>query len=166
MLNTENFRNNVRSRFQEIICDENKSVNLEKALYNYTIKEAGFRKIVKKWENAPFVQLYVDRLRSLYMNLKHEEILHAIQNDELKVQTYAFMTHQEMKPSIWKELLDKKALLENSKFETDLVANTDMFTCGKCKSKKCSYYTMQTRSADEPDTIFISCLDCGKNWKR
>lgn len=166
MLNTENFRNNVRSRFQEIICDEVKSINLEKALYNYTIKEAGFRKIVKKWENAPFVQLYVDRLRSLYMNLKHEEILHAIQNDELKVQTYAFMTHQEMKPSIWKELLEKKALMENSKFETDLVANTDMFTCGKCKSKKCSYYTMQTRSADEPETIFISCLDCGKNWKR
>lgn len=166
MLNAENFRNNVRSRFQEIICDEVKSINLEKALYNYTIKEAGFRKIVKKWENAPFVQLYVDRLRSLYMNLKHEEILHAIQNDELKVQTYAFMTHQEMKPSIWKELLEKKALMENSKFETDLVANTDMFTCGKCKSKKCSYYTMQTRSADEPETIFISCLDCGKNWKR
>ena len=121
---------------------------------------------MKKWENSPFVQLYVDRLRSLYMNLKHEDILHAIQNDELKVQTYAFMTHQEMKPSIWKELLEKKALMENSKFETDLVANTDMFTCGKCKSKKCSYYTMQTRSADEPETIFISCLDCGKNWKR
>ena len=69
MLNAENFRNNVRSRFQEIICDENKSINLEKALYNYTIKEAGFRKIVKKWENSPFVQLYVDRLRSLYICL-------------------------------------------------------------------------------------------------
>lgn len=166
MLSGDNFRNNVRERFNNIICDETKSINLEKALFNYTIKEAGFRKIVKKWENAPFVQLYVDRLRSLYINLKHEEILKSIQNDELKVQTYAFMTHQEMIPSHWKELLDKKALMENSKFETDLVANTDMFTCGKCKSKKCSYYTMQTRSADEPETIFISCLDCGKNWKR
>lgn len=166
MLSGDNFRNNIRERFNNIICDETKSINLEKALFNYTIKEAGFRKIVKKWENAPFVQLYVDRLRSLYINLKHEEILKSIQNDELKVQTYAFMTHQEMIPSHWKELLDKKALMENSKFETDLVANTDMFTCGKCKSKKCSYYTMQTRSADEPETIFISCLDCGKNWKR
>ena len=166
MLNAENFRANVRSRFQDVIEDENKSVNLEKALYNYTIKEAGFRKIVKKWENPPFVQLYVDRLRSLFTNLNNEDILKSIKNDELKVQAYAFMTHQEMIPSHWKELLEKKALLENSKFETDLVANTDMFTCGKCKSKKCSYYTMQTRSADEPETIFISCLDCGKNWKR
>ena len=166
MLNAENFRANVRNRFQDVIKDENKSVNLEKALYNYTIKEAGFRKIVKKWENPPFVHLYVDRLRSLFTNLNNENILKSIRNDELKVQVYAFMTHQEMIPSHWKELLEKKALLENSKFETDLVANTDMFTCGKCKSKKCSYYTMQTRSADEPETIFISCLDCGKNWKR
>jgi transcription elongation factor S-II len=166
MLNAENFRANVRNRFQDVIKDENKSVNLEKALYNYTIKEAGFRKIVKKWENPPFVHLYVDRLRSLFTNLNNEDILKSIRNDELKVQVYAFMTHQEMIPSHWKELLEKKALLENSKFETDLVANTDMFTCGKCKSKKCSYYTMQTRSADEPETIFISCLDCGKNWKR
>ena len=45
MLNAENFRANVRNRFQDVIKDENKSVNLEKALYNYTIKEAGFRKI-------------------------------------------------------------------------------------------------------------------------
>ena len=117
MLNAENFRANVRNRFQDVIKDENKSVNLEKALYNYTIKEAGFRKIVKKWENPPFVHLYVDRLRSLFTNLNNEDILKSIRNDELKVQVYAFMTHQEMIPSHWKELLEKKALLENSKLK-------------------------------------------------
>ena len=57
MLNAENFRANVRNRFQDVIKDENKSVNLEKALYNYTIKEAGFRKIVKKWENGVKLRL-------------------------------------------------------------------------------------------------------------
>ncbi len=39
------------------------------------------------------------------------------------------------------------------------------FTCGRCKSKKTTYYQLQTRSADEPMTTFVSCLNCDKNWK-
>ena len=44
---------------------------------------------------------------------------------------------------------------------------TDMFTCKKCNGRKCSYYQMQTRTADEPMTIFISCLvdGCGNRWR-
>ena len=38
--------------------------------------------------------------------------------------------------------------------------------CRKCKSKKTSYYQLQTRSADEPMTIFITCLNCGKHWRQ
>jgi DNA-directed RNA polymerase subunit M/transcription elongation factor TFIIS len=40
-----------------------------------------------------------------------------------------------------------------------------LFTCGRCKSQKTTYYEMQTRSADEPMTVFVSCLNCEKNWK-
>ena len=39
------------------------------------------------------------------------------------------------------------------------------FTCRKCKSNDCSYYQMQTRSADEPMTTFITCQNCGNRWK-
>jgi transcription elongation factor S-II len=39
------------------------------------------------------------------------------------------------------------------------------FKCGRCKSIKTTYFQMQTRSADEPMTVFVSCLNCGKNWK-
>ena len=31
-------------------------------------------------------------------------------------------------------------------------ATTDQFQCGKCRQRKCTYYQMQTRSADEPMT--------------
>jgi DNA-directed RNA polymerase subunit M/transcription elongation factor TFIIS len=37
--------------------------------------------------------------------------------------------------------------------------------CGKCKGKKTTYYQMQTRSADEPMTTFVTCHDCGNKWK-
>lgn len=44
-------------------------------------------------------------------------------------------------------------------------ASTDMFKCGKCKERKCTYYQMQTRSADEPLTTFVSCVNCGNRWR-
>ena len=40
-----------------------------------------------------------------------------------------------------------------------------VFKCGRCKSKKTTYYQMQTRSADEPMTTFVTCLECEKRWK-
>jgi len=42
---------------------------------------------------------------------------------------------------------------------------TEMFKCGKCKQRKCTYYQMQTRSADEPMTTFITCTNCGNKWR-
>jgi DNA-directed RNA polymerase subunit M/transcription elongation factor TFIIS len=39
------------------------------------------------------------------------------------------------------------------------------FKCGKCKSKKTDYYQMQTRSADEPMTTYVTCKNCGHRWK-
>ena len=29
----------------------------------------------------------------------------------------------------------------------------------------CSHYQLQTRSADEPMTTFVSCQECGHRWK-
>jgi len=40
-----------------------------------------------------------------------------------------------------------------------------LFTCGKCKGMKTTYFQMQTRSSDEPMTTFVSCLECGNRWK-
>ena len=44
-------------------------------------------------------------------------------------------------------------------------ASTDAFKCGKCKQRKCTYYQLQTRSADEPMTTFVTCVNCDNRWK-
>lgn len=44
-------------------------------------------------------------------------------------------------------------------------ATTDQFQCGKCRQRKTTYYQMQTRSADEPMTTFVTCLNCNNRWK-
>mmetsp|Transcript_69729 Transcript_69729/g.167395 ORF Transcript_69729/g.167395 Transcript_69729/m.167395 type:complete len:391 (-) Transcript_69729:68-1240(-) len=40
-----------------------------------------------------------------------------------------------------------------------------MFTCGRCKGTRTTYFQMQTRSSDEPMTTFVTCLTCSNRWK-
>ena len=163
--NPDEFRTNIRVKLQPIVTDEKLATNLEKGIYNFAIKEANNRKIIKKWENPHFAQLYLDRLRSIYINLKNEALLDHLKNGEISPQSLAFMTHQEMNPDRWRILIDQKMKRDANKFTDNIRASTDMFTCKKCKSKRTTYYELQTRSADEPATIFVTCLDCGKMSK-
>ena len=163
--NPNQFRDNIHLKLMDIIGDKLISINLEKSVFNYTITEATHKKLIKKWENPYFSQLYLDRLRSIYINLKNKDLLQKLQTRQITPQTLAFMTHQEMNTQRWQNLIDTKMKLDANKYTNNLQASTDMFTCRKCKSKRCTYYELQTRSADEAATIFITCLDCGKNWR-
>lgn len=64
---------------------------------------------------------------------------------------------------------ENERLREQAKWEVvrnnTQTASTDQFQCGKCKQRKCTYYQMQTRSADEPMTTFVTCTNCGNKWK-
>lgn len=128
------------------------------------MKEADQRKIVKKWDNAYFVQIYLDRLRSIMSNLKGE-ILESIKDGSIKAHIVAFMTHQELCPEKWSALIEAKSKRDKNKFETNIAAATDTFTCRKCRGNQCTYYQMQTRSADEPMTTFVTCILCNARWK-
>jgi transcription elongation factor S-II len=159
------FRERVREKMGSVLSSPPEvKINLEKGIFNYALQEATKAKVVKKWENSVFVQIYMDRLRTVMTNLP--SMAQQVCSGEVAPQTVAFMTHQEFRPDRWKKLIDEKIKRDAFKFTGDLVeASTDMYTCKKCKSKRCTYYEMQTRSADEPATVFITCLDCGKRWR-
>jgi len=163
--NPTEFRNNVSQKLNLLLDDDVLRINVERGVFNYSLKEASSKKIIKKWENPRFVQIYLDRLRSIYINLKNPTFLNQIKNGEVTPSNVAFMSHQEMNAMRWRPLIEKKTIRDANKYTNDIQASTDMFTCKKCKSKRCTYYELQTRSADEPATIFVTCLDCGKNWK-
>jgi len=169
--NPDEFRKNVRQKFVDIMnscrphdANEKHCANLEIGIYNYSIKECNYKKIVKSWNNLSFCQLYIDHLRSVYFNFKPPLIIQIVEK-VVKPQDVAFMTHQEWDESLWKELIDKKTKRDDSKFNVNVEDFTSMFTCKRCQSKKCTYYELQIRSADEPATIFITCLNCGKRWR-
>ena len=162
--NPESFRSNIKQMLNEILDDEKNSNNMEKGIFNYSLKEADQNRIVKKWDNKHFVQIYIDRLRSIMFNLKGD-ILEHIKDGTIKPHIVAFMTHQELAPEKWSKLIEAKSKRDKNKFETNIAAATDTFTCRKCKGNQCTYYQMQTRSADEPMTTFVSCIACGTRWK-
>ena len=162
--NIEIFRSNIRKKLDEILNNEKNSSNLEKGIFNYSLKEADQRKIVKKWDNKQFIQIYVDRLRSIMINLKGD-VLKQINEGTIKPHIVAFMTHQELSPERWATMIETKTKRDKNKFETNMSAATDVFTCRKCKGNQCTFYQLQTRSADEPMTTFVTCLICTARFK-
>ena len=162
--NIDTFRANVRQKLDAILQNEKNSCNLEKGIFNYSLKEAEYRKVVKKWDNKFFVQIYIDRLRSIITNLKGEVLQH-INDGTIKPHVVAFMTHQELSPDKWNEMIKAKIIRDKNKFETNMAASTDVFNCRKCKGNQCTYYQLQTKSADESMTVYISCCICGNRWK-
>ena len=162
--NSDTFRANIRKKLDEILENEKNSTNLEKGIFNYTLKEAEHRKIVKKWDNKQFVQIYLDHLRSIIANLKGD-ILQQIKDGAMKPHIVAFMTHQELLPERWDDLIAAKIKRDKNKFEVNIAASTDLFTCRKCKGNQCTFYQLQTRSSDEGITTFIQCILCNSRWK-
>jgi dephospho-CoA kinase len=73
--NAEKFREHIRDKLFQIIENRNIVSNLEKGLYNYSLDVATKKKIAKKWENQYFVQIYLDRVKSIFINLTNQTIL-------------------------------------------------------------------------------------------
>ena len=70
-----------------------------------------------------------------------------------------------MFPEHWSQLREKQQATDEFLYFRKPDINTDEYKCGKCKQRKCTYYELQTRSADEPMTTFILCLECGNKWR-
>ncbi len=145
---------------------------LEGGIYAATIAEADRRNVIKHWDNALFTGLYQMTVRTVCTHLhprsplKNERLLERVRAKEITLENLPHLTAQELFPENWKELADRQAIREQKLLEGNKGMATDRYKCGRCGKRECTYYEMQTRSADEPMTIFISCLNCGKRWRQ
>ena len=161
----ETFRSKIIENLNAIIKNEKISINVEKSVFNSSLDQAKTQKVIKKWDNKYFVDIYVLILKKVFFNLKNEDTLNRLRSKKIRSSDFGGMTHIEMCPEIWEDLIEKKKKRDENKFNGNITATTDNFTCYKCKSQKCSYYQLQTRSADEPMTTYVDCLNCGNRWK-
>jgi DNA-directed RNA polymerase subunit M/transcription elongation factor TFIIS len=62
--------------------------------------------------------------------------------------------------------LEKRKIDEEDDFLTQpYEVSEGVLTCGACSSKKIFSYSKQTRSSDEPMTVFAQCSQCGNKWR-
>ncbi|XP_077694055.1 transcription elongation factor A protein 3 isoform X2 [Eretmochelys imbricata] len=113
---------------------------------------------------------YRNRVRSRISNLKdpkNPNLRRNVLNGAISPSLIARMTAEEMASDELKELrnaMTLEAIREHQMAKTG-GTTTDLFQCGKCKKKNCTYNQVQTRSADEPMTTFVLCNECGNRWK-
>ena len=147
-------------------------LELEHAIYNGTIREAERLHVDKTWSYPPFVNLYRIHSRHIASNfhpesyVKNTELFARFRAGEVSLKDIGKMDTYELFHSRWKESFDQQQVREKRQLEGNKSMATDQFLCGRCHKRECTYYEMQTRSADEPMTIFITCLNCGKHWRQ
>jgi transcription elongation factor S-II len=73
----------------------------------------------------------------------------------------AFMTPHQLHPARWSKEMDKRRIAEDASNNQRV---TDIYKCSRCGDRKSTTAQMQTRSADEPMTIFVTCLTCYKTF--
>ena len=170
------YNDEIRNKYVSFIDKELDNLcisrKVERSIYNYTIELSNQKKIKKQWKNPYFKNLYLSKIRSIYSNLKTDSYIQnnnfkqRVLNNEIEPEQIALLSTYDIYPEIWKELFDEKAKRDKIKFEFKPEAMTDAFKCKRCSSRSCSYYEVQTRSADEPMTQFVNCLECNNRWKQ
>lgn len=165
----ETFRRIVRTSVPAL--NEDQVSDLEIGVYNWALRRAEKNDQLKLWENPLFASIYVNKGRSVVVNIDpassvaNPELLRKVTDGEIAPHSIAFMHPWEIHPTRWHEALETRTKRERSFQDMRQAAKTDLFRCGKCKKRECSYYEMQVRSADESSTIFVSCLNCGNRWR-
>ena len=166
-------REKVISNFTELFESEDMSKEFELYILQALVEKAKKDSVDVDWSNRTFWNMYRSRAISLYENLmgrnsyvqNDENLLAKIKNGELRLKDVAEMSYMDMCPSRWKDTIEKIIEQEKKLYSNQQNAGIIMW-CSSCKKKtKCDYYQLQTRSADEPMTTFVTCLECDRRWK-
>jgi len=134
------------------------------------IEEEMWSQLVKRDDD----KAYMAQLRSIMYNLKDSKnpnFNYKILAGYFKPANLPTMTAEDMASEVKQKERAKQRQESMEEIQTDWALKhgdikvSGMFTCGKCKRTETTYFQMQTRSADEPMTTFVTCLYCNNRWK-
>ena len=158
-----NFRDENKKNLEKILSKK-KAVLLEKSIFDYSIVY-----VTNKLLNKDIsINVYNDKYFELYNLLDkdsksfNKDIYKNLKKNNNYIISIPFLEPHELYPENWNKIIEKIQLKEYKKNNIDA---TDLYKCSKCGEKKCKLTQLQTRSADEPMTVFVVCLICGNTFK-
>jgi len=154
----------VKTRYSELGIHV--SSELESAILSRCIRECTIQGIEVAWTNPVFWNHYRGRCIQFYENMKlTTDWIKKLNSRDIEVSDFAELSAVDLCPKRWKARID--AQIEKHKHLYSNAGTASIFFyCSGCKKKsKCDYYQLQTRSADEPMTTFVTCLECDRRWK-
>lgn len=156
--------------FFEGLLSRDEVIHLEAIVYKNCIQGVKKMNIVPDWKNSQFVNYYIRKIRHISINLnpnsyiENKNLYERFRAKETSLDEIVQHTETELFPERNRELAEKMFRREQRVLEGNRAAASDQFLCLRCHKRQCTYYELQTRSADEPMTIFIQCVNCGKRW--
>jgi transcription elongation factor S-II len=158
-------RSYVVSKLTEFVGEEKLAKNIEIAIFNWAVRKLNRE---SSWENRSFRDLYKARFLELKRALLEYDLRLRIVEKKVQLKELVNMTPDQLMPDgpYAKALMKARTkALELESIRAKEEEYEGIFMCKKCKSKKTTYYQLQTRSADEPMTTYVECKNCNKHWK-
>ena len=147
----------VEHPLRSLVSERFGSGDVETAILHRCVADARKWLVDVDWDNRAFLEMYRSRATSLYQVRK---LMATLTPEE-----FANTSELDRHPERWSTLLKEAAEKDRARHNRKTTANILMY-CSGCKKKTpCDYYQVQTRSADEPMTTFVTCLECDKRWK-
>lgn len=161
----------VRYLVEVVGLDEANAREVEVGVFNWTLACARSRHVARNWRNPAMQVLYESKARSVASNLDaasyvgNVRLNARLEGGEFGPKDIAAMQPDHVFPERWRDVVEAKVRRDEYITNAKTVAVTDQFRCGRCKQRECTYMELQTRSCDEPASLFIQCLVCGHHWR-
>lgn len=158
-------RSQIVNKFTSILKNIEVAIKLEAGIFEFTLVYC----TIKNYMTKLLPSVYNDKVLDLLANLDdnnsvaNKTLKYSILNGNIDPQTVPFLKPQDLHPERWETIIKKQNLREEKKKN---IATTDLYQCWKCKGRRCKMLELQTRSADESMTKFITCLDCYNVMKK
>lgn len=151
-------RENITKQINKIFKNVSISNKIEESIYNFSVDYSNTNNINNLLDN-----IYNNKAEDILGYLNYNSYLkNSILKNKINPEDLAFLKSEELSPDLYESIIKKRELEE---YKKNHITGSNVFTCSKCNKANCSITQKQMRSADEPPTTIVKCLECGYVFK-